>query len=201
MAAGALATSRATLMSRQLPVAGLARVWRRDPDLRDRVLGCLQNGWSPEQIAGRFALDAGTPVISHETIYRFIYAQIARTQDYSWRLYLPRAKANAASAAGEAAARQALSRAVFQSPSGPGRRQIDATPVTGRPISSSSPNTARHILALHERNQSRILATGRPTSTLSQSPSVRLPSSVPPPTAPDRHLRQWHRVRPPLRTA
>jgi IS30 family transposase len=31
-------------------------------------------------------------VISHETIYRFIYAQLARTKDYSWRQYLPRAK-------------------------------------------------------------------------------------------------------------
>lgn len=32
------------------------------------------------------------PGISHETIYRFIYAEIARTKDFSWRLYLPRAK-------------------------------------------------------------------------------------------------------------
>lgn len=30
--------------------------------------------------------------ISHETIYRFIYAQIKRTKDYSWRHYLPRTK-------------------------------------------------------------------------------------------------------------
>ena len=28
----------------------------------------------------------------HESIYRFIYCQIARTKDYSWRLYLPRGK-------------------------------------------------------------------------------------------------------------
>ena len=39
------------------------------------------------------ARDAGTTVISHESIYRFIYAQIARKNDYSWRHYLPRAKA------------------------------------------------------------------------------------------------------------
>ncbi len=31
-------------------------------------------------------------MISHESIYRFIYAQIARTKDYRWRHYLPRAK-------------------------------------------------------------------------------------------------------------
>ena len=32
-------------------------------------------------------------IISHETIYRFIYAQIPRTKDYRWRRYLPRGKA------------------------------------------------------------------------------------------------------------
>ena len=31
-------------------------------------------------------------MISHESIYRFIYGQLARTKDYSWRHYLPRAK-------------------------------------------------------------------------------------------------------------
>ncbi|MEQ1650734.1 MAG: IS30 family transposase [Hyphomicrobiaceae bacterium] len=30
--------------------------------------------------------------VSHETIYRFIYAEIARTKDFSWRNFLPRAK-------------------------------------------------------------------------------------------------------------
>ena len=33
------------------------------------------------------------PVISHETIYRFIYAQMARKTEYAWRHYLPQAKA------------------------------------------------------------------------------------------------------------
>ena len=50
-------------------------------------------GLSPEQVAGRLALENGRPVLSHETIYRFIYAQITRHNDYSWRYYLPRAKA------------------------------------------------------------------------------------------------------------
>ncbi len=62
----------------------------RDSGLRDRVLSRLEQGWSPEQVAGRFAYEQGTPVISHETIYRFIYAQLARTNDFSWRRYLPR---------------------------------------------------------------------------------------------------------------
>ena len=75
-----------------------ARRWsgsrlERDEALRDTVLGCLAGGWSPEQVAGRLALESGRPVISHESIYRFIDAQRRRTNDGSWRHYLPRAKA------------------------------------------------------------------------------------------------------------
>jgi IS30 family transposase len=74
-----------------------ARRWKgsrleREPVLRRAVEERLARGWSPEQIAGRMAREAGHQVISHESIYRFIYAQIARTKDYSWRRLLPRGK-------------------------------------------------------------------------------------------------------------
>ena len=74
-----------------------ARRWRgskleRDGPLRRQVLSRLEQGCSPEQVSGRLALEAGRAVISYETIYRFIYAQIRRTKDYNWRLYLPKAK-------------------------------------------------------------------------------------------------------------
>src|ERR1041384_8355402 len=74
-----------------------ARRWagsrlERDPALRRAVLGRLARGWSPEQVAGRLAREAGRKVISYESIYRFIYAQMARTKDYGWRHYLPRGK-------------------------------------------------------------------------------------------------------------
>lgn len=64
----------------------------RDQSLREQVLSRLGAGWSPEQVAGRLALEQGRRVICHETIYRFIYAQLARTKDYAWRRYLPRGK-------------------------------------------------------------------------------------------------------------
>ncbi|MDZ4723733.1 MAG: helix-turn-helix domain-containing protein, partial [candidate division Zixibacteria bacterium] len=51
----------------------------RDRELRQTVVIALLIGWSPQQIAGRLARDARGPMISHETIYRFIYAQITRT--------------------------------------------------------------------------------------------------------------------------
>jgi len=65
----------------------------RDDDLRDKVLLRLKAGWSPEEVAGRLKLENGRRIISYETIYRFIYAQIRRTQNFAWRLYLPRGKA------------------------------------------------------------------------------------------------------------
>ena len=74
-----------------------ARRWRgsrmeRQPELQRHVLDRLAMGWSPEQVAGRLTLENSSLRISHESIYRFIYSQIARTKDYRWRLYLPRAK-------------------------------------------------------------------------------------------------------------
>ncbi|HYH18355.1 MAG TPA: IS30 family transposase [Azospirillum sp.] len=49
------------------------------PDLRAHVIAKLQEGWSPQQIAGRLRrepLPAGT--VSHETIYRFVYGSEGR---------------------------------------------------------------------------------------------------------------------------
>jgi transposase, IS30 family len=74
-----------------------ARRWtgsrlERDDELRDLVLDRLKIGWSPEQVAGRLQRENHRTSISYETIYRFIYAQIRRTNDFTWRHYLPRAK-------------------------------------------------------------------------------------------------------------
>ena len=54
-----------------------ARRWRwprldRDDLLREAVFHRLAWGASPEQAAGSLALEMGRPVISAETIYRFI---------------------------------------------------------------------------------------------------------------------------------
>lgn len=74
-----------------------ARRWsgsrlERNAALRDTVLGHLAQGWSPAQVAGRLRRQCGHTVIGCETIYRFIYAQLKRTNDGAWRHYLPRAK-------------------------------------------------------------------------------------------------------------
>jgi IS30 family transposase len=74
-----------------------SRRWRgsrllRQPSLQAEVLQRLGQGWSPAQVAGRLKREKRRTVISYESIYRFIDSQIRRTQDYSWRHYLPRGK-------------------------------------------------------------------------------------------------------------
>src|ERR1700688_975868 len=62
----------------------------RQPDLRDCVGNSLAMGHSPEQIAGRLARQHGRVIISHESIYRFIYHRAA--QKDCWHRLLPRRK-------------------------------------------------------------------------------------------------------------
>ena len=62
----------------------------RQPELRNRVRQLLAMGWSPEQIAGRLALEDASMRISHESIYRFIYHRVAQ-KDY-WHRLLPSRK-------------------------------------------------------------------------------------------------------------
>src|SRR5437868_6965229 len=74
-----------------------ARRWKgskldRNAALREEVLTCLAKGWSPQQACAFLERRHGKKLISPETIYRFIAAQIARHKDYSWRHYLPRGK-------------------------------------------------------------------------------------------------------------
>ncbi len=177
-----------------------ARRWRgsrleRDGPLREKVFSRLGQGWSPEQVAGRLALDEGRQVLSHESIYRFIYSQMARKKDYSWRHYLPRAK----------------SKRGFR-----GRRGgSPATHIAHRvPLNQRPPAAADRATFGHWEGDRCTSATTAPRSWLSLSAtpawcsSPASPASMPtsPPTpspacwrvAPDHHLRQRHRVRPPL---
>ena len=143
-----------------------ARRWRgsrleRDDGLRDRVLARLQQGWSPEQVAGRFALEEGRKVVSHETIYRFIYAQLARKKDYSWRHYLPRAKSKRGwrgRKGGSPASFIAHRRPLAERPQEAADRQ---TPGHWEADLMLFRTSGQAVLTLHERH-SRILIALRP---------------------------------------
>ncbi len=52
----------------------------RIPELRDAVNDRLQEGWSPEQIAGRLKLEGHPTSVSHETIYAYVYSPDGQSQ-------------------------------------------------------------------------------------------------------------------------
>lgn len=49
------------------------KCWWQKQELYSYVIEKLRNGWSPEQIGGRLRLEREVQVLSHESIYRFIY--------------------------------------------------------------------------------------------------------------------------------
>ena len=130
-----------------------ARRWRGARLERDDALR--------EQVAGQLALEAGRRVISDESIYRFIYAQMARKKDYSWRHDLPRAKSKR-----DWRGRQGGSSATFIQ---------QRRPLSQRPPDTTDRRTPGHweadlmlfrtygqaVLAMHERH-SRLLIAQRP---------------------------------------
>jgi IS30 family transposase len=121
----------------------------RQPDLRNSVGKSLAMGHSPEQIAGRLALEHGRVIISHESIYRFIYHCTAQ-KDY-WHRLLPLHK---------------LRRGRRRRPGGsPASFIQQRRPITERPAEAEGRGTAGHweadfmlfarygqgLLVLHER--------------------------------------------------
>jgi len=147
-----------------------ARRWtgsklERDSTLRESVLSRLKQGWSPEQVAKRLALEAGRCVISYETIYRFIYAQLIRTKDYSWRHYLPRAKSKRGwrgRRGGSPASFIAHRRPLSERPEEASDRQTPGHWEADLMMFSTS---GQAVLALHERCSRLLIAVRIPGKT------------------------------------
>ena len=70
---GAHAHRRAMARRKKAKVA--SQKITNDRTLRRHIVRKLKKHWSPEQIAGRLKLAHGTTLISHETIYVWIYAE------------------------------------------------------------------------------------------------------------------------------
>ena len=151
------------------------RRWRgsrleRNSALRDQILARLKQGWSPEQVAGRLALETGKRVISHETIYRFIYAQLARKKDYTWRQFSGRHLPLGKSKRGRRSRRRGNPASFFAL-----RR-----PLAERPQEANDRQTPGHweadlmlfrtygqaVLTLHERHSRLIIALRPPGESL-----------------------------------
>ena len=134
----------------------------RKSTLRQDVLARLALGWSPQQVAGRLAWEVGRPVLSYETIYRFIYAQIRRTNDYSWRHYLPRAKSKRGRRgrrSGSPASFIALRRPLAERPASVQDRQ---TPGHWEADLMLFRTYGQAVLTLQERHSRLLLATRPP---------------------------------------
>ena len=159
----------------------------RDDELRGNVLSRLEQGWSPEQVSGRLARESGRKVISYETIYRFIYAQITRKKDYSWRHLLPRGK----SRRGWRGRRRGH----------PASFMAHRRPLSERPCEASDRRTPGHweadlmlfaaygqaVLTLHERH-SRLLIAVRPPGK-SAAPIAKIMKEILAPLPP-----QWRQT-------
>ena len=52
----------------------------RIPELRNAVIDRLQEGWSPEQIAGRLKFEGHVTSVSHETIYSYVSSPDGQSQ-------------------------------------------------------------------------------------------------------------------------
>ena len=143
-----------------------ARRWKgsklaRKPGLQAVVLEQRARGLSPEQISGSMQLDKAPERVSHETIYRFIYAEIASTKDFSWRHLLPRAKAKR----GWRGVRGGSAASFIQGRVSVAERDCAAIdrcePGHWEADLVSFAKYGQHILTLHERT-SRILLANRP---------------------------------------
>ena len=169
----------------------------RDSHLRTLVLSRLQQGWSPQQVAGRLAREAGQPLISHESIYRFIYAQLARKKDYSWRHYLPRAKAKRGWRGrrdGSPASFITLRRPLAERPP---QAQDRRTPGHWEADLMLFRTYGQAVLVLHERHSRLLLAVRPPRQNRwpHRQCHLQAPGSTTTALATNHHLRQRHRVR------
>ena len=83
--------ARAHWMTDRRRARGRPYKLERQPELRKLVFDQLAMERSPEQIAGRLALEQGRPVISYESIYRYIYWRATSFKEKHYNL-LPRQK-------------------------------------------------------------------------------------------------------------
>ena len=143
----------------------------RQPDLCGLVRDGLAMGRSPEQIAGRLAREHCRPVISHESIYRFVYHRSAQ-KDY-WHRLLPRAKSRRGQLGkrgGSPASRMSRRRALAARPAEASDRTI---PGHWEADLMGFSKYGQYVLVTHERS-SRLLRVERLPDKTAMSVRTRL---------------------------
>ena len=165
-------TSPAMPSSRHGPAAGPVPVWNGMPPCASRSWPALTQAWPPEQVSGR-------QVSSHESSYRFIYAQLARKKEYSWRRYIPRAKFKwgyRGRRGGSPASFIAQRRPLSQRPQDAADRRSPGHWEAGLMLFRTY---GQVVLTLHERHSRLLIARRAPARPLTPSPSQWLASWPP----------------------
>ena len=67
----------------------------KNPELKNDIVAKLQAGWSPEIISGYLKKEKGISVISHETIYAYIYSKAGQAKELYLELRKRRKKRQA----------------------------------------------------------------------------------------------------------
>ena len=83
-----------------------------DATFRRKLMTYIQKGWSPETIAGRLEREQKKKVISHETLYEWIYESEIGKRDTLYE-YLPRGKKHRTKKHGRRSHKQRLEGRVF----------------------------------------------------------------------------------------
>ena len=185
--------------SRREPGAGQDRAWSATASCAPRARPARQRLVARADRRPAAPATRLQPASAMRSIYRFIYAQIRRTNDGAWRHYLPRGQVQTRLRAAATAARpRAHQSAVSPSPSAP------PPPTPRHPGHWEADlmlfaDLGQAILVAHER-KSRLTSPRQAANQRPNPPPRQLLAWLEPLTraAPDHHLRQRHRVRPAL---
>ena len=170
------------------PGAGQGSRLDRNAELRELVLDRFGSAGRPSRWPAGWQAARPPRPISYESIYRFIYAQIGRTNDGTWRHYLPRAKLETDAPPASVGARATTSskRRVSIDFAAPRRRAPHTPSDIGKPTSCCSLPRARP-------SSSRTNAT--PVVTLSGKATQQGRATAAEPSSPgsERSNRGWRK--------
>ena len=156
----------------------------RQPDLRETVRQGLAMGHSPEQIAGRLAREHARTIISHESIYRFIYHRSAQ-KDY-WHRLLPQAKSRRGRLGRRGGSPASLMRRRRAISLRPAEAEDRTVPGHWEADLMAFSRHGQYVLVIHERH-SRLLSIERLPNKTAAAVRMRLSARL---AALPRHLRR-----------
>ena len=163
---------RGSTIGRTSATAGWPLQVARQPHLRDCVGKSLAMGHSPEQIAGRLALEHGRVIVSHE-FGPIVSSTIVRPRRITGTACCRAINSDGGAGDAQAVAPPASSNNGVRSPNGPPRSKAARCRAIGKPTSCCLPDMAKGCL---------FSTNGKPASASFSARSIEKPSSPPGPS-------------------